>query len=324
MNRYRLLHVTEFQYDGPVSESYNQVWLRPRQDDRQSCLSFRLTTDPHSRVSSYVDPMGNYVHRFNIIPEHRRLRVEAESVVLVQEPIPMPLSSVRLDALEEHADALEEHYDLMSPTTYVPHVPSLMELVQAAEAHCDGTTANFAQIASSLIHERFRYEKGATHVQSSIEDPLSTGAGVCQDFAHLLLAVLRMRGLPGRYVSGYLAPTRTGEYASGMEEVIGGMASHAWSEVFIPEAGWFGLDPTSGRDVDMRHVRVAYGRDYGDVAPVRGVYKGHAGQRLSVDVRVRPALDDEGFEHLKETAAEPARVPSPQDLPQQQPQQQQQ
>jgi len=127
-----------------------------------------------------------------------------------------------------------------------------------------------------------------------------------------------MRSLPGRYVSGYLAPERSGAYSSGMEEVIGGMASHAWAEVFIPGAGWFGLDPTAGRDVDLRHVRVAYGRDYGDVAPVRGVYKGHAGQRLSVDVRVRPALDDEGSEHIKETSAEPVRVPSPEDLPQQQ------
>src|SRR2546421_11790936 len=90
MNRYRLVHVTEFQYDGPVSESYNQVWLRPRQDERQSCLSFRLTTDPHSRASSYVDPLGNWVHRFNIIPEHRRLRGEAESGGLVQEPLTLP------------------------------------------------------------------------------------------------------------------------------------------------------------------------------------------------------------------------------------------
>jgi transglutaminase-like putative cysteine protease len=158
-------------------------------------------------------------------------------------------------------------------------------------------------------------------VHSSIHDVMASGAGVCQDFTHVLIALLRMRGLPARYVSGYLAPARLGESSGSMEEVIGGMASHAWAEVFLPGAGWYGLDPTVGREVDVRHVRLAYGRDYGDVAPVRGVYKGHAGQRLSVDVRVRPALDDEGYEVLVESAAEPARAPAPEALPQQQQQQ---
>jgi len=322
MNRYRILHVTEFQYDGPVSESYNQVWLRPRQDEQQSCLSFRLTTTPHSRASSYVDAMGNWVHRFNVVAEHRKLRVEAESVVLVQKPTPIPAETLRLDALKDHTDEIDEYYDLLAPTGYVPHSPDVMELARCAEESSDGSAGSFALAATSLIFQRFRYEKGATHVHSSIHDALQSGAGVCQDFAHVLLASLRMRGLPARYVSGYLAPARdVGDVSKSMEDVIGGMASHAWAEVFVPGAGWFGLDPTIGREVDMRHVRLAYGRDYGDVAPVRGVYKGHAGQRLSVDVGVRPVVDDEGFEVKQETAAEPARVPAPEDLPQQQQQQ---
>ncbi len=109
--------------------------------------------------------------------------------------------------------------------------------------------AGFAQAASDLIHERFRYVKGATHVHSSIEDSLSIGAGVCQDFAHVLLGVVRMRGIPGRYVSGYLVPgSDTGPDAR-QEEVIGGQASHAWAEVLIPENGWMGLDPTLGNPV---------------------------------------------------------------------------
>jgi transglutaminase-like putative cysteine protease len=322
MNRYRILHVTEFQYDGPVSESYNQVWLRPRQDDRQSCLSFRLSTDPHSRASSYIDAMGNWVHRFNVITEHRRLRVEAESVVLVQLPDPLPTATPALEALCNFAGELDQHYDLLAPTGYVPHSAGVMELVSLAEQTSNGSMAGFARAAASLIFQCFRYEKGATHVHSSIQDAMASGAGVCQDFAHLLIALLRMRGLPARYVSGYLAPARIGETSNSMEEVIGGMASHAWAEVFLPGAGWFGLDPTIGREVDKRHVRLAYGRDYGDVAPVRGVYKGHAGQRLSVNVRVRPALDDEGYEVLQETAADPSRAPAPEDLPQQQQQQQ--
>jgi transglutaminase-like putative cysteine protease len=203
----------------------------------------------------------------------------------------------------------------------VPHTPVLGELLKRAERESDGTVGGFVLAAADIVHATFRYEKGATHVHSSILDAISTCAGVCQDFAHILLAIVRMRGIPGRYVSGYLVPRRTAEPGASVEEVIGGQASHAWMEVFIPRAGWFGLDPTLGRPVGLQHVRVAYGRDYGDVAPVRGVYKGHAGQRLAVDVRVRPALDDEGHEHLQETAAGPVSPP-PEGPPQQQQQQQ--
>jgi transglutaminase-like putative cysteine protease len=182
--------------------------------------------------------------------------------------------------------------------------------VEAAERASEGTVVGFARAAADLIHERFSYVKGATHVLSSIEDSLLAAAGVCQDFAHLLLGVVRMRGVPGRYVSGYLVPERAAKPGTNLEEVIGGQASHAWAEFYVPGLGWTGLDPTLGAPVGLRHVRVAYGRDYGDVAPVRGVYKGHAGQRLSVDVRVRPALDHEGHERLQRSAARPVEPPA--------------
>ena len=318
MNRYSLFHITEFTYDGPVSESYNEVRLRPRQDETQTCLSFRLVTHPAAKASAHYDPYGNWVHRFNVLPEHRHLRVEAYSVVLVHEPRPLPADGITLGRLAEQADALDELYDLLCPTVYVPHLPAVQELAAGAERESGGTVAGFARAAASLVHERFRYEKGATHVQSSIEDLLRTRAGVCQDFAHLLLAILRTRGLPARYVSGYLVPNSTAEPRASAVEVVGGLASHAWTEVYLPGEGWFGLDPTLGEPVVSRHVRIAYGRDYGDVAPVRGVYKGHAGQRLSVDVRVRPALDEEGNEHLQETAAGPAEAPPADEPPQQQ------
>ncbi len=306
MNRYRLVHVTEFSYDGEVTESYNEVRLRPLQDQTQSCLSFRLVTDPQSRVGSHADYFGNLVHRFNVLDVHRRLKVEADSVVLVQAPPAYPSGGPNLGDLADLSEDLDEHYELLAATEYVPHASQLREPMHEAERNSDGTLAGFARAASDLVHLRFRYEKGATHVHSSIADAVTTGAGVCQDFAHILLAMLRMRGLPGRYVSGYLVPTQAAEPGASREEVIGGQASHAWVEVFLPTFGWFGLDPTLGNDISLQHVRLAYGRDYGDVAPVRGVYKGHAGQQLSVDVRVRPALDDEGNEHLEETCAAPA------------------
>ena len=208
----------------------------------------------------------------------------------------------------------------------MPHPPALQDLIHRAERASSGTLSGFALATAALIHQRFRYEKGATHVQSTVLDALGSGAGVCQDFAHIMLAMVRMRGIPGRYVSGYLVPqSATGGQASA-EDVIGGQASHAWMEMLMPGFGWIGLDPTMGQPVGPRHIRVAHGRDYGDAAPVRGVYKGHAGQQLFVDVGVRPALDDDGQERLEETAAapnEPTLVEAAQEQQQQQQQQQQ-
>ena len=305
MNRYHLLHVTDFVYDGPVSESYNEVRLRPMHDEHQSCLSFRLTTHPASPSFSYRDALGNWVHQVNVLPTHSRLRVQAESVVLTHDASPTS-SWMLLGELEERQEELlEEFYDMLAPSRYVPHLPELEPLIAEVERRCDGTVSGFTQSASDLIHERFEYVKGATHVNSSIADSLQSGAGVCQDFAHLLLGVLRKRGIPARYVSGYLVPQNESNPEAKLEEVIGGQASHAWAEAYIPDSDWVPLDPTLGKPVGMRHVRIAYGRDYSDVAPVRGVYKGHAGQRLSVDVSVRPALDESGNETLAETAAAP-------------------
>jgi transglutaminase-like putative cysteine protease len=325
MNRYHFTHVTEFHYDAAVSESYNEVCVRPMHDEKQSCLSFRLTTSPASRSIAYRDAFGNWVHQFNILSEHRHLTVEAESVVLAHEGSSLVNASISLAELDAQRDELgEEYFDFVAPTGYVPHLlPEVGELTELAERASEVTVTSFAQSASDLIHDRFNYVKGATHVHSSIEDALKVRAGVCQDFAHLLLSVVRRRGLPARYVSGYIVPRGSVEGGADLEEVIGGQASHAWVEVWLPGSGWFGLDPTLGAPVGLRHVRIAYGRDYGDVAPVRGVYKGHAGQRLSVDVRVRPALDGDGHEQLRKTASRPTEL-SPLERSQQPEQQQEQ
>jgi len=304
MNRYHLKHSTEFSYDRPVYESYNEVRLRPIHDDRQSCLSFRLVTIPASRGSAYKDGQGNWIHLFNVLPLHRRLRVDAESVVLVHEaPSPEPDGPSLAELETQRGRLLEDHFDWIAGSAYVPYAAELGEIASAAEQQCDGSVAGFVQTASDFIHANFTYMKGATHVHSSVLDALSLRAGVCQDFAHVLIGVARMRGLPARYVSGYLV---TGSAVSGnkQEEVIGGQASHAWAEVMIPGSGWIGFDPTLGGPIELRHIRIAYGRDYGDVPPVRGVYKGRAGQSLSVDVHVRPALDETGQENFSEAGSD--------------------
>jgi len=322
MNRYHVTHVTEFQYDGAVSESYNEVRLRPLHDDRQSCLSFRLTTLPPSRPTAYRDAFGNWVHQFNVLSQHRHLKIQADCVVLAYEYATVR-NGATLEDLDAQQDELrEEFYDFVAPTEYVPHLPDLDEFILASERQSGGTVAGFAQAIANAIHQGFQYVKGATHVHSSIKDSISGRAGVCQDFAHVLLGVARKRGLPARYVSGYMVREGSLKPDARLEEVIGGQASHAWTEVFVPGGGWMPLDPTLGRPVGLRHLRVAYGRDYGDVAPVRGVYKGHAGQRLSVDVRVCPAVNGEGHELLNETAAGPSN-PVHEDERSQQPAQQQ-
>lgn len=324
MNRFHLQHSTEFVYDGPVYESYNEARLRPIHDDHQSCLSFRLVTTPASRGASYKDGYGNWVHLFNILPDHRRLRIEAESVVLVHEVPEADAGGVTLSEVKAmRGDLLEEYFDFVTPSAYVPYLPPLTEISKAAEERSDGTAAGFVQAASDFIHENFVYMKGATHVHSSVADSLSLRAGVCQDFAHVLLGVVRTCGLPARYVSGYMVPGSSAYPEAKQEEVIGGQASHAWAEVFLPGNGWVGFDPTLGKPVSLRHVRVAYGRDYGDVPPARGVYKGRAGQRLSVDVLVRPALDEEGRETLAETCTVSEESPAQEAERPQQPQQQQ-
>jgi transglutaminase-like putative cysteine protease len=313
MSRASILHVTDFEYDGLVSESHNEVRLRPRDDARQSCLSFRLSTRPASGGSVHQDYFGNWVHRFNVLAPHRTLRIEAASVVMVHPAPPVgELPSLReLD--DRRQDLAEEFFEFLAASRYVPHPAALGALIADAEGAGSGTVAGFARAATRLIHERFRYEKGATHVHSSAEQVLSTGAGVCQDFTHLLLAVARVRGIPGRYVSGYLLPGGdTGDAVSG------GLASHAWAEILVPGEGWLGLDPTQGDVAGERHIRLAYGRDYGDVPPVRGTFRGHAGQRLSVDVHVRPGVDGAGRELLREATGAPVETPPLATAPQQQ------
>ncbi|MGB2627239.1 MAG: transglutaminase family protein [Candidatus Acidiferrum sp.] len=322
MNRYRLVHSTEFLYDGAVSESYNEVRLRPIDDDLQSCLSFRLVTSPPSRGASFRDSYGNWIHQFNILPDHRRLKIEAESVVLAHEAAEVSRPAATLADLDaQRNDLFEEHYDFVAPSGFVPYLQGLEEILHACEGGSDGTVLGFTQAVSTYIHMNFKYVKGATHVHSSVRDSLAVNAGVCQDFAHLLLGVVRMRGVPARYVSGYLVPGDASGTDTKQEEVIGGQASHAWAEVFVPGSGWSAFDPTLGKPVGIRHIRVAYGRDYGDVPPVRGVYKGRAGQHLSVDVCVRPALDGEGREQLTETSEGPHEPPQMAELPQQNSQQ---
>lgn len=260
--RFRIDHTTTFTYDQLISEAYSEMRLKPLDSDGQRCLTFTLTTEPRDEVLQYTDRFGNDVRHFDVLQPHQQLKVVASSEVLTTATFASDQSSLPL---------LDE-FDFLSATHYAPLSTSLLEF---AAAHANnGDTFEDALTLMHAIYSTLTYEKGATDVTTTAEQALALGRGVCQDFAHILLAACRGRHIPARYVSGYL-------YNNGRTA-----ASHAWVDVFTGKRGWVSLDPTHDRKQNDYYVRVATGRDYADVPPTRGVFKGNAKETLEVVVTV--------------------------------------
>jgi transglutaminase-like putative cysteine protease len=261
-------HKTIFTYNKPVRESVGELRLRPRDEAGQTCLSFRVQTDPATSIDPLVDRFGNTIHCYSILPPHNRLVVAAAS--LVETSSASVIAAPPLSPLQRH--------DFLSPSQYVPCSDELLSFAQAHAPH-NGSTDQLAFALSHAIFTTCIYEPGSTDISTAADAVLAGRRGVCQDFAHLLIALCRCLGLPTRYVSGYLhdAAVRPDAVA----------ASHAWAEIFLEGHGWLGLDPTHDCAVGSDYVRVALGRDYADAAPARGVYFGDAEDTLEVRVRVR-------------------------------------
>jgi transglutaminase-like putative cysteine protease len=260
----RVEHTTEFTYDGPIAEAYTELRLRPLEGGGQHCSSFRLATEPFGlRVREYRDHFGNDVHHFDVLESHDRLSITAVSTVMT----PVTFISGR-----DVPTPLELH-DYLSPTGYVPFSASVGDF--AARHAASMSAPARARELMDAVRSELTYEPGATDVQTRADEVLALGRGVCQDFAHVLLAACRSIGIPARYVSGYLYdPSLEGDNA----------ASHAWIDVWDKATGWSALDPTHAREPSDAYVRVAVGRDYADVPPTRGVYTGTASETLSVRV----------------------------------------
>jgi transglutaminase-like putative cysteine protease len=214
-----------------------------------------------------VDRHGNDVRRFDLLTPHDRLVVTATSEVLTPEAFAD--GELTLTPLARH--------DYLAPSAYAPFTDTIRAF--AAPTLVAGDALETTRRVVEAIHGRLRYEKGATDVTTNAEQALDRGLGVCQDYAHLMLATCRILGLPARYVSGYV-------YAPGSQV---GVASHAWADVFVEGRGWISVDPTNDAPQAERHVRVAVGRDYADLPPTRGVYKGSAMETLAVEVRIEEA-----------------------------------
>jgi transglutaminase-like putative cysteine protease len=282
--RFRVRHVTRFAYDQPAYESHNEVRLRPRESSGQRTIGFRLEVIPRAAVIDYRDSFGNIVHALSVHEAHRELVVVADS--LIERTAPRALSAPRHPFGEFLAgDALRSQleYDFLHPSRYVPFSEPLKKLFWMARPRMNEPVVDYVCRIVGWIRGQFAYEPGATNVRSDLNNILQAGGGVCQDFAHLMIGILRLAGVPARYVSGYLAPM----VESGNRRPLGEQASHAWIEAMIPDSGWIGFDPTHGARAGDHHLRVAVGRDYADVPPLSGVYRSAGGTQtmlVSLDI----------------------------------------
>ncbi len=261
----RVEHATSFTYAEQISEAYTELRVRPLTVGGQHCTSFQLVTDPPGvRVRAYRDRLGNHVQHLEVLEDHDRISITAISEV-----------STAVAFVDSDRDSSPlQGYDYLAPTEYAPFSDALVEL--AATADGDGTETERAVEVIRAVRRLLVYERGATDVMTRADAALALGRGVCQDFAHVLLAACRRAGIPSRYVSGYLYDPREGN----------DVETHAWVDVLDSQRGWVSLDPTHDREQTDAYVRVAVGRDYADVPPTRGVFKGTAEETLKVAVRL--------------------------------------
>ena len=280
---YAIDHETIYRYSGSVSESYTVVHLQPRNDPRQYCTRYDLGVAPRAPVFSYRDRYGNDVQHFAIVPEHDELRIVARSrVITVPGNGSSPPRDVTRRRLESDPHVLDL-YDFRHASPYVA-LEDVAPLLGLIDAPPDDLAATFIA-AGRYVHDAFAYVPGATNVRTTVAEAVAAKEGVCQDFAHVLIALARARGIPTRYASGYIF--------RGSAATLGAEASHAWAEAFLPPYGWVGFDPTNDRLVDDAFVLVAVGRDYGDVSPTRGLYRGRPAATLDVNVSVDAASFDQ-------------------------------
>ena len=284
--QYQIRHVSRYEYAVPARECVMLLCLQPLANAGQKLVRFAIETSPPGALSSETDPFGNTRHVLSVHPEHGSLEIAAQSTVIPPcfKPLPPDLGADAWKEIDAWRDAFP-HWDYSHPSAMAYPSPALTEFTSKNAIARGNDPLRDLILLSDTLHSVFEYTPGSTSAASPIEEILRSGKGVCQDYAHVMIAVARTWGVPARYVSGYL-------YVSGSADgQAWSNATHAWVECLLPELGWVGFDPTNRSLADERHVRIATGRDYLDVSPTRGVRQGGGETRLEVEVRMRPLTD---------------------------------
>lgn len=276
---YSIRHVTRFRYSSPISESMMEARMRPRSEAHQRCISFELTVSPKARVMQFEDYQKNAIHTFDIPAQHIQLVITARAIVEMGEFIPpttglTPESWAELDSIVQNSD----YWDSLLPTPRTTPTDLLNDMMRELNITRRDDPLTVLCDLNAGLYNTFKYTPKSTDVDSPIDDALKSRQGVCQDFAHIMITMVRSLGIPCRYVSGYLFHRRKNRSAED--------ATHAWVEAFLPQFGWVGFDPTNNLMANGSHIRAAVGRDYSDVPPTKGVFKGKAETELSVAVQV--------------------------------------
>lgn len=273
---FKIHHVTKYSYNRPVKESVNQVRIYPIASDVQEILQHEvnITTDPE--LFFFIDYWGNRCADFSLLQSHKELTIDSRMIVrtMGQEFIPAVDSN-----WEELKENVEENFYLLELTRpdEVKVNDALQKIIDSFQ-HKEKTIMQIVETCSGYIFKEFKYIKGITNIETTVDEILDHRSGVCQDFAHVLSQLLRTMGIPSRYVSGYICPNKNGMRGEG--------ATHAWVEAWIPKLGWTGIDPTNNVWATTHHVKLAAGRNFNDCTPVKGTFKGIAKQTLSVYVSV--------------------------------------
>ncbi|MEM7143544.1 MAG: transglutaminase family protein [Verrucomicrobiota bacterium] len=277
----RVHHRTEYTYESPVTQSVNELRLRPLNTRAQLCLSSFISVLPPTRLLHYHDLFRNTVHRFEIPEAHNRLVVESRC--LVERHTEVDFDNLPYGSLHEdlpYCRQLTECHEFLQGSFFVELSPEMWrQAIDVRDHSKDVFQTSYAIMR--YIFDEYQYDSAATNVSTHANEVFVNRKGVCQDFAHVMLGMCRSIGIPARYVSGYFLDTTKGHRMRGSD------ASHAWVEVYLSaQDNWVGLDPTNNQVVDDRYIKLATGRDYRDAAPIEGTYWGGGGTRLSVRVTV--------------------------------------
>lgn len=275
---FKIHHVTKYEYNNPVTDSVNEMRVFPYACPEQELLQMELNITFSPNLHVFHDYWGNKCGIFSLITPHRTLIVESKAVVRTTLP-----SQLQIDfhsTFEQLEQQTANNLRLLELTEreFIKKQSTIQELADNLVAEGNQSVAAVVEKCSEYIYKRFSYVKGITNIETTVDEILAHKSGVCQDFAHLMLQILRTLRIPSRYVSGYICPNKNGMRGEG--------ATHAWVEAYIPGYGWAGIDPTNNIWVTNRHVKLAVGRNFNDCSPVKGTFRGNTEQELSVYVSV--------------------------------------